>query len=174
LVRNCKSSILDSAGCKIPLQRAGALPLDQIYINTVTLAGIRFGIELVADIARRAELNDWLTHKIRPGLQHRILEVADDLMFKRRLLVEEGRKAGRTFSNPDLIIAATGTAGLSASRVSLIVRSPISGLFDTNCQKSCLCFALSFIRAHLRRRTSPAELCRPLAAFLPIPTTHSP
>jgi toxin FitB len=28
-------------------------------------------------------------------------------MFKWRLLVEEGRKIGRTFSQPDLIIAAT-------------------------------------------------------------------
>ena len=28
-------------------------------------------------------------------------------MFKCRLLVEEGRKAGHTFSQPDLIIAAT-------------------------------------------------------------------
>ena len=29
-------------------------------------------------------------------------------MFKWRLLVEEGRKAGHTSSQPDLIIAATG------------------------------------------------------------------
>ncbi len=28
-------------------------------------------------------------------------------MFKRRLLVEDGRKSGHTFSQPDLIIAAT-------------------------------------------------------------------
>ena len=28
-------------------------------------------------------------------------------MFKWRLLVEDGRKAGHTFSQPDLIIAAT-------------------------------------------------------------------
>jgi predicted nucleic acid-binding protein len=28
-------------------------------------------------------------------------------MFKWRLLVEEGRKSGHTFSKPDLIIAAT-------------------------------------------------------------------
>jgi predicted nucleic acid-binding protein len=28
-------------------------------------------------------------------------------MFKWRLIVEEGRKAGHTFSQPDLIIAAT-------------------------------------------------------------------
>jgi hypothetical protein len=33
--------------------------------------------------------------------------VTEDIMFKWRLLVEDGRKAGHTFSQPDLIIAAT-------------------------------------------------------------------
>ena len=37
----------------------------------------------------------------------RVLEVSEDVMFKWRLLVEEGRKIGHTFSQPDLIIAAT-------------------------------------------------------------------
>lgn len=37
----------------------------------------------------------------------RVLPVTEDVMFKRRLLVEEGRRAGHTFSQPDLIIAAT-------------------------------------------------------------------
>jgi toxin FitB len=37
----------------------------------------------------------------------RILAITEDIMFKWRLLVEDGRKAGRTFSQPDLIIAAT-------------------------------------------------------------------
>jgi toxin FitB len=32
---------------------------------------------------------------------------AGDVMFKWRLLVEEGREAGHTYSQPDLIIAAT-------------------------------------------------------------------
>jgi predicted nucleic acid-binding protein len=36
-----------------------------------------------------------------------VLEVSEDVMFKWRLLVEDGRKAGHTFSQPDLIIAAT-------------------------------------------------------------------
>jgi predicted nucleic acid-binding protein len=40
--------------------------LDQLYISVVTLAEIRFGIELVAEPNRRAELNEWLTHKVRP------------------------------------------------------------------------------------------------------------
>jgi len=37
----------------------------------------------------------------------RVLEVSEDVMFKWRLLVENGRKVGHTFSQPDLIIAAT-------------------------------------------------------------------
>jgi toxin FitB len=53
-------------------------PLDQLYTSVVTLAEIRFGIELVSEP-----------------------------MLKWRLLVEEGRKTGHTFSQPDLIIAAT-------------------------------------------------------------------
>jgi predicted nucleic acid-binding protein len=84
-----------------------AQPLDSLYISSVTLAEIRFGIELVTDAGRRAELNDWLTHKVRPMFEQRVLPVSEDVMFKWRLLVEDGRKAGHTFSQPDLILAAT-------------------------------------------------------------------
>jgi len=82
-------------------------PLDQLYVSAVTLAEIRFGIELVDEPNHRAELNDWLTHKVRPMFDQRILQVTEDIMLKWRLLVEEGRKTGHTFSQPDLIIAAT-------------------------------------------------------------------
>ena len=75
--------------------------------GSVTFAEIRYGIELVADPIRRAELSDWLAHKVRPMFEQRVLEVSEDVMFKWRLLVEAGRKAGHTFSQPDLIIAAT-------------------------------------------------------------------
>jgi toxin FitB len=85
-----------------------AQPLELLYISTVTLAEIRFGIELLPDVARRSELNDWLAHKVRPMFQQRVLAVTEDIMFKWRLMVEEGRKVGHTFSQPDLIIAATG------------------------------------------------------------------
>ncbi len=84
-----------------------AHPLDHLYVSAVTLAEIRFGIELVTDASRRSELNDWLTHKVRPMFEDRVLPVSEDVMFKWRLLVEDGRKAGHTFSQPDLIIAAT-------------------------------------------------------------------
>jgi toxin FitB len=82
-------------------------PLDLLYISSATLAEIRFGIELVGDASRRAGLNDWLAHKMRPMFAGRVLEITEDILFKWRLLVEDGRKAGHTFSQPDLIIAAT-------------------------------------------------------------------
>ena len=84
-----------------------AQPLDSLFVSSVTLAEIRFGIERLADLGRRAELNDWLTHKVRPMFAQRVLPVTEDIMFKWRLLVEEGRKTGHTYSQPDLIIAAT-------------------------------------------------------------------
>ena len=82
-------------------------PLDLLYVSSVTLAEIRFGIELVADANRRAELHAWLTHKVRPLFSQRVLDVSEDVLFKWRLLVEEGRKRGHTYSQPDLFIAAT-------------------------------------------------------------------
>ncbi len=82
-------------------------PLDLLYISSVTLAEIRFGIELVPDVTRRAELNNWLASDVRPLFGQRVLQVSEDVLFQWRLLVEEGRKTGHTFSQPDLIIAAT-------------------------------------------------------------------
>jgi toxin FitB len=84
-----------------------AQPVEQLFVSAVTLAEIRFGIERLDDAGKRLELNDWLTHKVRPMFAQRVLAVSEDVMFKWRLLVEEGRKVGHTFSQPDLIIAAT-------------------------------------------------------------------
>ncbi|MDB5730845.1 MAG: VapC toxin family domain ribonuclease [Variovorax sp.] len=84
-----------------------AQPLDHLFVSVVTLAEIRFGIELVADAGRRAELHDWLQLRVRPMFEQRVLPISEDVMLKWRLLVEEGRKGGHTFSQPDLIIAAT-------------------------------------------------------------------
>lgn len=84
-----------------------AQSIERLYVSAVTFAEIRFGIEIVEDAARRAELNDWLAHKVRPMFEQRVLAISEDVMFKWRLLLEEGRKARHTFSQPDLIIAAT-------------------------------------------------------------------
>ena len=84
-----------------------AQPLELLHVSAVSFAEIRFGIERLADPGRRADLNEWLTHKVRPMFEQRVLAITEDVMFKWRLLAEEGRKAGHTFSQPDLIIAAT-------------------------------------------------------------------
>jgi predicted nucleic acid-binding protein len=83
-------------------------PMDLLFVSAVTFAEIRFGIESVPDLTRRTELNGWLTHKIRPMFEGRVLPITEEIMVKWRVLVEEGRKAGHTYSQPDLIIAATG------------------------------------------------------------------
>jgi toxin FitB len=82
-------------------------PLEQLHTSVVNLAEIRYGIESIADIEKRAELNDWLTHNVRPMFERRVLPVTEDIMFRWRLLVAEGRRVGHTFAQPDLIIGAT-------------------------------------------------------------------
>lgn len=84
-----------------------AQPMERLYVSTVTLAEIRFGIELLPDAQLRAQLNEWLTHRVRPMFAERVLPVSEDVLFKWRMMVEEGRKTGHTFSQPDLFIAAT-------------------------------------------------------------------
>lgn len=81
--------------------------LESLFISVVTLAEIRFGIEKVPDPARRSELGDWLSHKLRPMFERRVLPIDEDVILKWCLLVEAGRKKGHTYSQPDLFIAAT-------------------------------------------------------------------
>ena len=84
-----------------------AQPLNTLYISVVSIAEIRFGIELQQDVTRRAELNEWLTLTLRPAFAGRILPVTEDILLKWRTLMEEGRKSGHTYSHPDLLLAAT-------------------------------------------------------------------
>jgi predicted nucleic acid-binding protein len=77
-------------------------PLDELYISLVTLAELRFGIELLSEGSDR-----WLTGTICPMFDQRVLPVTENIMFRWRVRLEEGRKTGHTYSQPDLIIAAT-------------------------------------------------------------------
>ena len=84
-----------------------ACRLHELFVSVVTFAEIRFGIELVADLGRRDELTHWLAHRVRPMFDRRVLEINEEILLRWRLMVEEGRKVGHTFSQPDLMIAAT-------------------------------------------------------------------
>lgn len=82
--------------------------LQELYISVVTLAELRFGIALLSlGNPRRADLEYWLTHTIRPMFDQRVIPVMEEVMFRWRVLLEGGRKTGHTFSQPDLMITAT-------------------------------------------------------------------
>ena len=83
-------------------------PLSELFVSAVTLVEIRFGIELSPDAQRRAALQDWLMFKVRPMFDpRRTLPVTEDILLRWRVLLEDGRKTGHTFSQPDLLIAGT-------------------------------------------------------------------
>jgi hypothetical protein len=76
-----------------------AQPLNALYISVVSIAEIRFGIELQQDMMRRTDLNEWLTLTLRPAFAGRILPVTEDILLKWRTLMEDGRKSGHTYSH---------------------------------------------------------------------------
>jgi predicted nucleic acid-binding protein len=82
-------------------------PLESLFISSATFAEIRYGIERQPDPELRGQISNWLKHELRSMFEQRVLPVTEDIMFMWRLLVETGRKTGHTFSQPDLIIAAT-------------------------------------------------------------------
>ena len=82
-------------------------PLEELYISIVTLAEVRYGIEFAPDHKRRDELDLWLATLVRPMFYGRVLDISEDVLVRWRVFVGAGRRLGRTFSQPDLMIAAT-------------------------------------------------------------------
>ncbi len=78
-----------------------------LYLSTVTLAEIRFGLEQLDDLSFREELSQWLDGTLRPWFTDRLLPIDEDVILIWRQRVEQGRNRGYTFSQPDLFIAAT-------------------------------------------------------------------
>ena len=81
-------------------------PATSLYLSTVTLAEIRFGIERHSDDVFRTTLTAWLDGTLRPWFAGRILEIDEDVVLEWRRIVARGRERGITFSQPDLFIAA--------------------------------------------------------------------
>jgi toxin FitB len=77
-----------------------------MYLSTVTMAEIRFGIEQLSDEARHSTLSSWLESELRSWFAGRILAVDEDVILEWRRMVARGRSVRHTFSQPDLFIAA--------------------------------------------------------------------
>ena len=61
---------------------------------------------MVTETERLARLDEWL-RETRIKFAGRVLEVTEETMLIWRTLMAHGRKANRTYSQPDLILAAT-------------------------------------------------------------------
>ena len=83
-----------------------AQPVNSLYLSTVTLAEIRYGIERHSDDPFRATLTAWLDGTLRPWFTGRILGIDEDVILEWRRIVAHGRARGVTFGQPDLFIAA--------------------------------------------------------------------
>jgi toxin FitB len=77
-----------------------------MYLSTVTMAEIRFGIEQLSDEARQSTLSAWLDNELRSWFAGRILAVDEEVILEWRRMVARGRSVRHTFSQPDLFIAA--------------------------------------------------------------------
>ena len=86
---------------------AEAVPPVACFLSLVTVAEIRFGIERVGDPAFRAELEAWLQDGVRVWFGSRILPVDEGVLLTWRSLASDGQKTAYTYSQPDVLIAAT-------------------------------------------------------------------
>ena len=86
---------------------ANEQPAHLLFLSSVTLAEIRYGIAVQTDRSFRGELERWLEDRLRPWFADRILPVDEDVILEWRGMVARGKKKGITFSQPDLFIAAT-------------------------------------------------------------------
>ena len=80
---------------------------EELFISTVNIAEVRFGISIAKDAAKREDLLQWLNTTLIPLFAGRILQIDEAILLRWRILLEAGRKAGRTFPQPDLFLAAT-------------------------------------------------------------------
>jgi predicted nucleic acid-binding protein len=84
-----------------------ATPMSALFLSDVVIAEIRFGIERVLDLSRRAQLTVWLEGIIRPMYAGRIIPLTEHTLLRWRVMLELCRKRGHAMAEPDLMLAAT-------------------------------------------------------------------
>ena len=82
-------------------------PLQHFFLSTLTIAEIRYGILNAQGKHRQRQLEAWLEDEVRKVFEGRILPITEAVLVRWRVLMEQGRKTGRTYSQPDLILAST-------------------------------------------------------------------
>lgn len=78
-----------------------------LYVSRVTIAEIRHGAERASGDDFRRELLAWLDDTLLPWFEARILDLDEPVIIEWMRMVERGKRVNRTFSQPDLFLAAT-------------------------------------------------------------------
>jgi predicted nucleic acid-binding protein len=80
---------------------------DRIFISVVTLAELRYGVERMAQGARRARLDSWLTDELPLRFENRVLAVDHAVADHWGRLVARTQAVGRPIGAMDAFVAAT-------------------------------------------------------------------
>ncbi|HWG36365.1 MAG TPA: type II toxin-antitoxin system VapC family toxin [Terriglobales bacterium] len=81
----------------------------QFFLSSVSIAELRFGIELLPSGARRTRLDQWLEHELMPQFGTRILALDRAVADAAGRISARSRKAGRPMALADALIAATAS-----------------------------------------------------------------
>ncbi len=80
---------------------------DRLFLSVVTLMEVRYGIELMAEGAKRKRLERWLQHDLPLRFERRILDVDPRIAEVGGRLLARSEAGGRTPKRNDALIAAT-------------------------------------------------------------------
>lgn len=84
--------------------------LESLYLSTIFVAELRYGVRLLPLGSRRNRLNEVIEHKVLPVFKNRILVFDLAASDEYADLMANARAAGRSISVPDGCIAATAAA----------------------------------------------------------------
>ena len=79
---------------------------DRVFLSTITLAELRYGVETMGDGARRRRIEEWLCHELTQRFEGRILRVDESVADAWGRIVAKRQAIGRRIEPMDAFIAA--------------------------------------------------------------------
>lgn len=82
---------------------------DRVFLSTVSVAELRYGVDRLADGKRRRDLDAWLRQELPLRFEGRVLPVDQSVADRWGEVVARREAAGRPISAMDAFIAATAS-----------------------------------------------------------------